>query len=394
MNLEHTWRWYGPDDLVSLSDIRQAGATGIVTALHHISPGKIWPAKEIMERKNLIEHQGLTWTVVESVAVHESIKTQTGDYRIHLENYRQTLQNLGACGIKTVCYNFMPVLDWTRTHLKYVMADGSLALRFDIISFIAFDIFILKREGAEKDYLPGQLTKAREYYAQLDDSSKNALRNAILTGLPGTVDDLSLDDFQSALRIYEGIDESTLKGHYYSFLKEIIPTAEKAGVKMAVHPDDPPMAIFGLPRIVCNEEDLEQLLKAANSEYNGITFCTGSLGAGSDNNVVAMVKKFAGRINFAHLRNVIKESDGSFYESDHLSGAVDMYEVMRTLLQEQQDRVTQGRSDSIIPVRPDHGHQMLDDLNKKTYPGYSAIGRLRGLAELRGLEMGIRKSLF
>lgn len=393
MNLEYTWRWYGPDDPVSLSDIKQAGATGVVTALHHVSPGNTWPMDEILKRKNLIDSHGLTWSVVESVAVHESIKTQSGNYKIHLDNYKQTLQNLGACQIKTVCYNFMPVLDWTRTHLKYVMPDGSQALRFNMAAFVAFDLFMLKRTGAMEGYLPAQLEEAEKYYGQLDESSKIALQKAILMGLPGTVDDLSLNEFKSTLASYEGIDETVLKANYYSFLKEIIPAAQEADVKMAVHPDDPPMSIFGLPRIVSNEKDVEQLLQVVDSEYNGLTFCTGSFGAGPDNDVVAMIKKFAGKINFAHLRNVIKESNGSFFESDHLMGDVDMYEVMKALLLELRDRKIQGRAGS-IPMRPDHGHQMLDDLNKETYPGYSAIGRLRGLAELRGLEMGINKSCF
>ena len=394
MKLEQTWRWYGPDDPVSLSDIKQAGATGVVTALHHISPGKLWPKDEILKRKNLIEAQGLTWSVVESVAIHENIKTQSGDYRTYLKNYQQTLRNLGACGIKIVCYNFMPILDWTRTNLKYTLADGSQALRFDMIEYIAFDVFVLDRKGAKEDYAPAQMAAARTYFAQLSDTSKEALQNAILMGLPGTVDDFDLEDFKSALLAYEGLDSSALKAHYHSFLKEIIPTAINAGIKMAVHPDDPPFPIFGLPRIVSNEEDLRQLLQVVDSEYNGITFCTGSLGASSDNDVVAMLKMFSNKINFAHLRNVIKESNGSFYESDHLEGDVDMYQAMRVLLQELQERVSQGRIDSRIPIRPDHGHQMLDDLSKETYPGYSSIGRLRGLAELRGLEMGIDKSLF
>lgn len=394
MKLEQTWRWFGPDDPVKLSDVRQTGATGIVTALHHIPPGNLWPRDEILKRKDLIEMEGLTWSIVESVAVHETIKTRSGDYKIYLENYKQTLQNLGECGIRTVCYNFMPVLDWTRTHLKYTLADGSWTLRFDMIAYIAFDVFILKRKDAEKDYLPAQLSEAKTYYEQLNDISIKALQKVILMGLPGTVNDFSLDDFKTALCAYEGIDKSTLKANYYAFLQEIIPVAEKVKVKMAIHPDDPPMPIFGLPRIVSNEEDLEQLLKAVDSSYNGITFCTGSFSAGSNNDVEAMVKKFARRINFVHLRNVVKENNGSFFEGNHLSGDVEMYTVMCTLLEEQRRRVSQGGITSGIPIRPDHGHQMLDDLNKKTYPGYSAIGRLRGLAELRGLEMGIMKSLF
>lgn len=394
MNLEYTWRWYGPDDPVSLSDVKQAGATGVVTALHDIAPGNVWPTDEILKRKNLIKSYGLIWSVVESVAVHESIKTRSGDYELHLNNYKQTLQNLGACEIKTVCYNFMPILDWTRTHLNYPVFDGSQALCFDMTAFIAFDLFMLKRKGGMEDYTPAQLEDAEAYYGRLDESKKKDLQKAILMGLPGTVDDLSLEEFESTLASYEGIDESVLKANYYSFLKEIIPAAEEADVKMAVHPDDPPMSIFGLPRIVSSESDVEQLLNAVDSEFNGLTFCTGSFGAGPGNDVLGMVKKFAKRINFAHLRNVIRENDGSFYESDHLAGNVDMYQVMHALLEEQRERINQGRINSIIPMRPDHGHQMLDDLKKETYPGYSAIGRLRGLAELRGLEMGIIRSLF
>ncbi len=394
MKLEQAWRWYGPDDPVSLLDIKQAGASAVVTALHHIPPGQVWPQEEIMDRGKVVRESGLNWSIVESVAVHEDIKTRTGSYQLYLDNYKQTLENLGICGITTVCYNFMPVLDWTRTHLNFQMKSGSLALRFDRNALIAFDCFVLKRPDAHMDFNEDQLAQAEQYFKQLGPKARIDLQRSILMGLPGTVEDFSLDDFSTSLQAYRGISEATFREHFYAFLKEVIPTAEKAGVKMAVHPDDPPMPIFGLPRIVSNEKDLEQLLEVVDSPYNGITFCTGSLGAGADNDVTAMIKKFSNKIHFVHLRNIIKEPNGSFYESDHLTGDVDMFNIIRALLEEQQQRIDEGRLDSRITMRPDHGHQMLDDLRKQTYPGYSAIGRLRGLGELRGLELGIEKSFF
>ncbi len=393
MKLEQTFRWFGEEDKVDLAAIKQTGATGIVTALHHIPPGEVWSKEEILLLKHKIESHGLTWTTVESVAVHEAIKTKSGEYQKYLANYRQTLRNLGQCGITTVCYNFMPVLDWTRTHLNFQTADGSYALRFDMMAFVAFDIFMLKRNGADKDYTQEQVELASAYYDSLSPEAIGDIQSTILMGLPGTVEDLSLEDFNQALQAYDHIDRHMLKANYFDFLQAVIPTAEEAKVKMAVHPDDPPMSIFGLPRIVSDENDLEDLLSAVDSPYNGLTFCTGSLGSRSQNNVVKMMEKFADRIHFVHLRNVIKEENGSFYESDHLDGDVDMYEVVKILLTELAQRQTNGQAEASLPIRPDHGHQMLDDLHKTTYPGYSAIGRLRGLAEIRGLELGIIKSI-
>ncbi len=394
MGLEQTFRWFGANDKVSLNHIKQTGATGVVTALHHLPPGEIWSEDEIKTLKQRIESHGLSWTTVESVAVHEDIKTRSGRYEDYIANYKQTVINLGKCGIKTICYNFMPVLDWTRTHLEFLNHDGTFALRYDKLAMIAFDVFMLKREGAEKDYEEKQLLAAKEYLHSLSEEEQLRIQKTILMGLPGTVEDLTLEDFLQALKAYDQIDSHQLKSNYYHFLQEVIPIAAAAGVNMAVHPDDPPMPIFGLPRIVSKEEDLSALLGAVDSPNNGLTFCTGSLGSRWGNNITHLVKKFASNIHFVHLRNVIKEDDGSFFESDHLAGDVEMYSVIKILLEELERRRKLNGVEAYLPIRPDHGHQMLDDLQKTTYPGYSAIGRLRGLAEIRGLEMGIYKSLF
>jgi mannonate dehydratase len=390
--MKQTWRWFGPDDSVPLAHVRQAGASGVVSALHHLNDGRAWPQDEVLKRKAEIEAAGLEWSVVESIIVHEDVKTRTGRYRELIENYRASIRAVGAAGVRTVCYNFMAITDWTRTDLDYRLPHGGSALRFDIVEFCAYDVLMLKRPGAEVDHPPERIDAARRRLAAMSESDLARLERNLIEWVPAREFVYDRASFRRMLDLYRDLAPEGFRENLFQFLREIVPVAEEAGIRLAIHPDDPPFPIFGLPRVVSNATDARAIVRAVKSPANGLTLCTGSYGAGSNNDLVAMAREFAPDIHFAHLRNVVHEPDGSFHESEHLDGDVDMVGVVFELLAEEQRRRREsGRADAVIPMRPDHGHQILDDIGKRVNPGYSAIGRLKGLAELRGVMRAVER---
>lgn len=383
--MKQTWRWFGPDDTVTLNHVKQAGATGVVTALHHLNDGRAWPLDAVLERKAVVEAAGLEWSVVESIIVHEDIKTRTGRFRELIDNYKASIRAVAKAGIRTVCYNFMAITDWTRTDLEYPMPHGGTALRFDVVEFCAYDVFLLKRPGAEANHPAERVERARVRLAQMGESELARLERNLIEWVPAREFVYDRQSLNRMLDVYRELSEDGFRSNLVTFLTEIVPVAEEEGVRLAIHPDDPPFPLFGLPRVVCNARDFRHVLNAAKSPSNGVTLCTGSLGANPQNDLVAMAREFSADIHFAHLRNVTREGDGSFHEAEHLAGDTDMVRVTQALMQEERQRIAQGRSDHEIPMRPDHGHAIVDDIGKQVNPGYSCIGRLKGLAELRGI---------
>ena len=394
--MKETWRWFGPPDRISLAEIRQTGSAGIVTALHHLQPGAVWPVAAIAERKAMIEASGLDWDVIESLPVSEAIKTQTGDWRAHLEAWRQSLRNIAeAGGPQVICYNFMPILDWTRTVLRHPLPHGGTAMRFDLTDFAVFDLHLLQRPGASEDFPDALRSAADQRHAAMSDDAKTALARNIVAGLPGTDTSWTLDDVRALLATYDGISPDQLRTHLTDFLAEVVPEAERLGLRLCAHPDDPPYPLLGLPRILSTRDDYQHMLNAVDTPANGVTFCTGSLGVRPDFDPTAFLRAVGGRVHFVHLRNTRRDADGpsdpipSFIESDHLDGDTDMVATIRALLAEEQRRISEGRADSAIPFRPDHGHDLLSDLEMQAQPGYPLIGRLKGLAELRGVASAL-----
>jgi mannonate dehydratase len=390
--MNETWRWFGPQDPISLAQVKQAGATGIVTALHHMYRGEAWPLAEVMKRKAEIEAAGLEWSVVESIPVHNSIKLRSGDFRFYVDAWKDSLRAVAQAGVKVVCYNFMPVVDWTRTDLKWALPSTGYALRFDAIDFAAYDIFILARKNAEAQYDGRRVNAARTRFEDMPDARRMNLERTIIAGLPGAEASYTREEFRRQVSEYEGVTEEDLRANLLAFLREIAPVAAELGLRLCIHPDDPPWSLFGLPRVMSTAEDVRAIFGAADVAANGLTFCVGSFGARADNDLEAMVREFAPRIHFAHLRQVRRDEDGSFYEAEHLDGSSDMVGVVRALLEEEARRRREGRADAEIPMRPDHGHLLADDIDKKTNPGYSYVGRLKGLAELRGVARGLSYS--
>jgi mannonate dehydratase len=390
--MKETWRWFGPQDPISLAQVKQAGATGIVTALHHMYRGEAWPLAEVMKRKAEIEAAGLEWSVVESIPVHNSIKLRSGDFRFYVDAWKDSLRAVAQAGVKVVCYNFMPVVDWTRTDLKWALPSTGYALRFDAIDFAAYDIFILARKNAEAQYDGRRVNAARTRFEDMPDARRIHLERTIIAGLPGAEASYTREEFRRQVSEYEGVTEDDLRANLLAFLREIAPVAAELGLRLCIHPDDPPWSLFGLPRVMSTAEDVRAIFGAADVAANGLTFCVGSFGARADNDLEGMVREFAQRIHFAHLRQVRRDEDGSFYEAEHLDGSSDMVGVVRALLEEEARRRREGRADAEIPMRPDHGHLLADDIDKKTNPGYSYVGRLKGLAELRGVARGLSYS--
>ena len=391
--MKETWRWFGPQDPVSLDHVRQAGATGVVSALHHLYRGEVWPLDEVLKRKSEIEAAGLTWSVVESIPIHNSIKLQRGPFRQFTDAWKDSLSAIVQAGVKIVCYNFMPVVDWTRTDLRWQLPSTGYALRFDVSDFAAYDVFILQRVGAEGDYPEERVAAARARFEAMSEGRRNELEQTIIAGLPGAEGSYDRGTLRESIDQYKNVTTSELRGHLISFLREVAPVAEELGVRLAIHPDDPPWPLFGLPRVVSTAEDARSILAGVDTAANGLTLCVGSYGSRADNDLLRMVDEFSSRIHFVHLRQVMREADGSFYEAEHLHGSSDIVGVISAVLKEEARRRKQNRLDSEIPMRPDHGHLLADDIGRKVNPGYSLVGRLKGLAELRGVVEGLKYAM-